>query len=54
MRLYFPFILGPLFVCYILYLFLIKKELKRNLTTIVYPGLFFFLVWALLYYWLVS
>jgi len=54
MRLYFPLLLGPLFLIYILYLALIKKELKQNLAQVVYPGLFFFAVWALLYYWLLS
>jgi hypothetical protein len=54
MRLFFPLVLGPLFLCYVLYLAVIKKELKQHLTTVVYPGFFFFLVWAILYFWLVS
>ncbi len=53
MRLYFPLVLGPLFLFYVIYLGLIKKELKQNLTTVVYPGLFFIAVWILLYYLLV-
>ncbi len=50
MRLYaFP-VMIILFVLYILYLAFIKKDLKNNLKSTVYPGLFFIGVWVLLYY----
>ncbi|WP_333599902.1 hypothetical protein [Flavobacterium sp.] len=50
MRLFIPIILIALFVFYVLYLALIKKELKQNLTGVLYPGLFFIVVWGILYY----
>ncbi len=54
MRIYIPFALVPLFFCYLFYLAFIKKELKQNLSTVVYPGLFFITTWVILYYFLVS
>lgn len=50
MRLYLPFVLAFLFLLYVLYLALIKKELRKNLFTVLYPGLFFILVWGVIYY----
>jgi len=49
----YPFItIGLLieFVAYLLYLAFVKKNLKQNLSTVVYPGLFFISVWAGLYF----
>jgi hypothetical protein len=37
------------FIVYVLYLALTKK-LKQNISTVVYPGLFFISVWAGLYF----
>lgn len=53
MRLIIPFFMIILFLFYVLYLALIKKELKKNLTTVVYPGLFFIAIWGVLYYLLI-
>lgn len=54
MRLIIPFIMAFLFLLYVLYLALIKKELKKNLTTVLFPGLFFMAVWGVLYYFLLK
>lgn len=37
------------FIAYVIYLALTKK-LKQNISTVVYPGLFFISVWAGLYF----
>jgi hypothetical protein len=50
MRLYMPFIFIIVFILYVLYLAIIKKTLKQNLTKVVYPGVFFILVWIVIYY----
>ncbi len=50
MRIFMPIVFIVLFVLYVLYLAVIKKELKQNLSKVVYPGLFFIVVWALLYF----
>jgi hypothetical protein len=52
MRLYIPLLMAVLFIVYILYLALIKKELKHQLTGVLYPGLFFLGVWCILYYFI--
>lgn len=52
MRLFFPLIMTILFVLYVLYLAIIKKELKKNLFTVLYPGLFFMAIWGVLYYFI--
>jgi len=49
MRIFLPLILIAIFVFYLLYLAFIKKNLKSNLTQIVYPGLFFIAAWGILY-----
>lgn len=54
MRLILPFIMAFLFLLYVLYLALIKKELRKNLFTVLYPGLFFMLIWGVIYYFLIS
>jgi len=54
MRLLIPFILIILFVFYIAYLLFVKRELGKHLHSVVYPGLFFILVWGLIYYFLFS
>lgn len=50
----YPFIpigLLVLLVLYILYLLVVKKD-KRKLKAVLYPSLFFIVVWAVLYYFL--
>ncbi len=49
MRLFIPVILCIIFFFYILYLAFIRKNLMQNRTTILYPGLFFVLVWGIIY-----
>ncbi len=50
MRLFFPIVLTVIFLFYILYLAFVKKNLKDNTTKILYPGLFFILVWGIIYF----
>ncbi len=50
MRLFLPIVFTALFILYVLYLAFIKKNLRANLTQIIYPGLFFVAVWILLYF----
>ncbi len=45
-------ILGIVFVMWILYRALIKKDLKQHLNDL-YVGLFFILIWAILFYLIV-
>jgi FtsH-binding integral membrane protein len=48
----YPFIpigLIIVFIVYVLYLLLIKKDLKK-LKTVLYPGLFFIAIWAVIYF----
>lgn len=48
----YPFIpigLIIVFIVYLLYLLLIKKDLKK-FRTVLYPGLFFIIIWAVIYY----
>lgn len=45
-----PVVFILLFVLYVLYLAIIKKEFKQNLSKVVYPGLFFILIWTLIYF----
>ncbi|MFT3796708.1 hypothetical protein [Flavobacterium sp.] len=49
MRLFMPIAMAILFVLYMLYLALVKKELKSHLKTVLYPGLFFIFVWGICY-----
>ncbi|MGL2967129.1 hypothetical protein [Flavobacterium sp. XGLA_31] len=51
MRLYMPLIFIVLFVGWALYHLLVKKDLHRYKTE-AYAGLFFILVWGLIYYWI--
>jgi len=48
-----PIVLVTLFFFYIFYLLLIKKDIKK-LKTIVFPGLFFITIWAVIYYFLLK
>ncbi|QBZ96909.1 hypothetical protein GS03_00392 [Flavobacterium sangjuense] len=50
MRLILPFFMTIIFVLYVLYLAFIKKDLKKNMQTVVYPGVFFISVWVICYF----
>jgi hypothetical protein len=50
MRIFIPVIMIFLFGAYVLYLALVKKDLKNNLQTIVYPGVFFIVIWIGCYF----
>lgn len=54
MRLFMPIVFVVLFIFYVLYLGLVKKNLKDQIATVLFPGLFFILVWGILYYELLS
>jgi hypothetical protein len=47
---YLPIVFIVLFVGYVLYLALVKKNLKANMRSVVLPGLFFIAIWALIYF----
>jgi hypothetical protein len=49
MRLFMPIAMIAVFVLYVAYLAFLKKDLKRNLATVVYPGAFFIAVWGVCY-----
>ena len=49
LRIFTPIIFIVLYVAWILYRLIIKKDLKKNLNT-VYLGLFFIGIWAILYW----
>ena len=49
MRLFMPIAMIVIFAFYLLYLAAVKKELKSKLVTVVYPGLFFIMVWGVCY-----
>lgn len=51
LRIFAPLIFIVLYVAWILYRLIIKKDLKQNLN-IIYLGLFFIGIWAILY-WLI-
>lgn len=38
------------FVLYLLYMGLIKKDLKSKFSTVVLPGIFFVIVWLVIYW----
>lgn len=49
MRLLMPIAMIIVFAFYILYLALVKKDLKSQMKTAIYPGLFFISVWGICY-----
>jgi hypothetical protein len=53
MRLIFPLVLLVLFVSWILYHILIKKDLSEHKNDL-YLGIFFFAIWALIYWFLLK
>lgn len=53
----YPFIpigLIILFLGYILYLAIVKKNLKSKIKTVVMPGIFFIGIWAVIYFFLLK
>ncbi len=48
-----PIGLITIFIVYVLYLLLFKKDLKR-FTAVLYPGLFFIAIWTIIYYFLLK
>ena len=44
-----PIGLAAIFIIYVLYLLIIRKDIKK-LNTVLYPGLFFIAIWAIMYY----
>ncbi len=53
LRVYIPIIFFAVFIGWILYRLLVKKDLKQNLTTL-YIGLAFTVIWILIYYFLLK
>lgn len=52
----YPFIsigLIVIFIVYVFYLLIIKKD-RKQLKSVLYPGLFFIVIWAVLYYFLLK
>lgn len=54
MRLFIPIVLGFAFIGYVGYLAIVKKELRKSLHGVVFPGLFFIGIWAILYYFMLG
>lgn len=53
----YPFIpigLAALFIAYVLYLAMIKKNLNSKLKTVVFPGLSFIAIWSIIYYFFLN
>jgi len=50
--LYLPLILIAVFIIYVLYLAIVKKNLRTKMNTVVLPGLIFIAIWAVMY-WLI-
>lgn len=48
-----PALFAVFFAAYLAYLFLWKKD-SATLKSVLYPGLFFIAVWALLYYFVLK
>ncbi len=52
----YPFIpigLIAIFIVYVLYLLFIKKDTKK-VKTVLFPGLFFIVIWGVIYYFLLK
>lgn len=45
-----PIVMIAVFLFYLLYLLIVKKNLKQQADKIVYPGLFFIVAWVALYF----
>jgi high-affinity Fe2+/Pb2+ permease len=53
LRLFIPILFFAIFIAWVLYRLLIKKDLKQNLNSL-YLGLIFIGVWVLIYYFLLK
>lgn len=51
MRVFIPIGFLIIFILWILYRLIVKKDLKKNLSSL-YAGLAFIMVWAAIYFWL--
>jgi hypothetical protein len=49
-RIYLPIALATLFILWILFRLIVKRDLKKHANT-VYLGLFFGVVWGAIYFW---
>jgi len=45
-----PIVMTAVFLCYIFYLLVVKKNLRQQMDKVVYPGLFFIVVWGVIYF----
>ncbi len=52
-RLYIPFALVLVFIGWVLYRLIIKKDLKQNLNSL-YLGLFFVGIWSMMYFFILK
>ena len=53
----YPFIpigLAAVFLGYVLYSAFVKKNLKAQMNTVVFPGLFFVAIWGVVYFFLLK
>ena len=48
-----PIVLMAVFILYVLYLVLVKKDIKKTKMVLV-PGVFFIAIWAIIYYFLLK
>ena len=53
LRIYMPIAFLIFFIGWILYRFVLKKDLKENLNSL-YLGLFFIVIWVLIYFFIVE
>jgi beta-lactamase class A len=53
LRIYLPIAFASIFILWVLYRMLVKKDLKKHLNT-VYLGLFFGVVWAVIYFFVLT
>ncbi len=42
------------FIAYVIYLAVVKKNLKSKFKTVVLPGLFFIAIWIVIYYFILK
>ncbi len=42
------------FIAYVAYLAFVRKNLKSKINTVVLPGLFFIIVWLVIYYFILK
>jgi hypothetical protein len=51
--LFIPIGLIAIYIVYLLYLLLVKKDIKK-INSILYPGLFFIAIWVFIYFFLLK